>query len=79
MIPDIIATLTADTLILKTDSLIRGARTEEELRIGFEKILEPVLISIGIETKPRYERLGIKDKAIYRGRPDAAHGQVIIE
>ncbi len=69
----------ADILILKTNSLIRGARTEEELRIGFEKILEPVLISIGIETKPRYERLGIKDKTIYRGRPDAVHGQVIIE
>jgi len=69
----------ADTLITKARSLIQSAQTEEELRIGFEKILEPVLKGVGIETKPRYERLGVEAKTIYRGRPDAVHGQVIIE
>jgi type I restriction-modification system DNA methylase subunit len=69
----------ADTLITKARSLIQSAKTEEDLRIGFEKILEPLLTGVGIETKPRYERLGQEAKTIYRGRPDAVHGQVIIE
>ncbi|GFP24637.1 hypothetical protein HKBW3S25_00075 [Candidatus Hakubella thermalkaliphila] len=58
---------------------MRLARTEEDLRVGFEKILDPLLKSIGLESKPRYERLGAEAKTIYRGRPDAVHGQVIIE
>jgi SAM-dependent methyltransferase len=49
------------------------------LKIGFEKILEPAQKSIGVETKPRYERLGAEAKTVYQGRPDAVHGQVIIE
>lgn len=49
------------------------------MKIGFEKILEPALKSIGVETKPRYERLGAEAKTVYQGRPDAVHGQVIIE
>ena len=78
MLQDTILQL-ADTLVSGTTSLMRTAQTEEDLRIGFEKILEPVLSSIGIDTKPRYERLGAEAKTIYRGRPDAVHGQVIIE
>lgn len=57
--------------------LMRRAKSEEDLRIGIEKLLEPLLKSIGIEVEPRYERMGAK--TIYRGRPDAVHGQVIIE
>jgi len=69
----------ADSLVTKTKSFIHSTQTEEELRIGFEKILEPILKGIGVETKPKYERLEAKGKTVYRGRPDAVHGQVIIE
>jgi type I restriction-modification system DNA methylase subunit len=48
--------------------------TEEDLRVGFEKLLEPVLKELGIEVNPRYE------KSIFNsGRTDALHGQVVIE
>lgn len=69
----------AEALVRKCERAVRAARTEEELRIGFEKILEPVLASIGVETAPRYERHAGTVKAVYRGRPDAVHGQVVIE
>jgi len=69
----------ADKLVGFVIELMRTARTEEDLRIGFEKILDPLLKSIGVETKPKYERLGAEAKTVYRGRPDAVHGQVIIE
>lgn len=69
----------ADELSSYTREIMRIAKTEEDLRIGFEKKLEPLLKSIGVEPIPRYERLGAEAKTIYRGRPDAVHGQVIIE
>jgi len=69
----------ADLLVKKTRQVLQSARTEEELRIGFEKILEPVLASIQVETHPRYERFQGEPKTVYRGRPDAVHGQVVIE
>jgi type I restriction-modification system DNA methylase subunit len=50
------------------------AKTEEDLRIGFEKLLEPILKDLGIQSNPKYE------KSIYNaGRTDALHGQVVIE
>ena len=69
----------ADKLVTSTRRLMRSAKTEEDLRIGFEKILAPLLESAGIESKARYERLSSEARSIYRGRPDAVHGQVIIE
>src|SRR3990172_4893151 len=69
----------ADKLVSSVTELMRTARSEEDLRIGFEKALDPILKSIGVELQPRYERLGGEAKTIYRGRPDAVHGQVIIE
>jgi hypothetical protein len=69
----------ADTLVRSTRETMRSAKTEEDLRIGFEKILAPALKSIGVEPSPRYERLGAEARTVYRGRPDAVHGQVIIE
>jgi len=32
----------ADNLVKKTEELFLNANTEEDLRIGFEKILEPI-------------------------------------
>jgi hypothetical protein len=69
----------ADRFVAFVSELLRTAKTEEDLRIGFEKILDPLLRSIGVESEPRYERLGAEAKTVYRGRPDAVHGQVIIE
>jgi len=69
----------SDELVKYTNEIMRIAKTEEDLRIGFEKILEPILKSIGVKSIPRYERLGAEARTIYRGRPDAVHGQVIIE
>jgi len=69
----------ADKLVSSVTDLMRTARGEEDLRIGFEKLLDPMLKSIGVELLPKYERLGEEAKTIYRGRPDAVHGQVIIE
>ncbi|HRS00999.1 MAG TPA: N-6 DNA methylase [Bacteroidota bacterium] len=63
----------ADNLVKKTADLVRNANTEEDLRIGFEKILEPIKNSIGIESYPKYE------KSVYKGRSDAVHGQMVIE
>jgi hypothetical protein len=64
----------SDKLVASTAHLMRTAKTEEDLRIGFEKILEPLCSSIGVEVHAKYE------KSIYKsGRVDALHGQVIVE
>jgi len=50
------------------------ATSEEDLRIGFEKLLDPILKELGIKPNPKYE------KSIYNaGRTDALHGRVVIE
>jgi hypothetical protein len=64
----------ADSLVKGTAELMRSAKTEEDLRIGFEKALAPLLKEIGVKSEPKYE------KSVYQGgRTDALHGQVIIE
>jgi len=63
-----------DKLISATKSLMHKAKTEEDLRIGFEKILDPLCQTLNIKLAPKYE------KSIYTGgRLDAIHGRVIIE
>lgn len=69
----------ADKLVGAVIELMREAKTEEDLRIGFEKLLEPIRKTLGIQILPRYERASAEAKTVYRGRPDAVHGQVIIE
>lgn len=63
----------ADVLVVETKQLLRHIKTEEDLKIGFEKILEPIKNELGITSIPKYE------KSVFRGRSDAVHGQVIIE
>jgi len=65
----------ADSLVAATQDLIKEAKTEEDLRIGFEKLIDPIKEKIGIKCTPKYE------KSVYTGhsRSDAIHGQVIIE
>jgi methylase of polypeptide subunit release factors len=69
----------ADTLVSSTKKIMRSAKTEEELRIGFEKVLGNLLANAGFNFEERYERLSDKAKSIFNGRPDAVHGQVVIE
>jgi hypothetical protein len=64
----------ADTLVSSAEQILQTATSEEDLRIGFEKMLSPILREIGIESKPKYER-----SVSQFGRSDAMHGRVIIE
>lgn len=63
----------ADDLVYRTKTLLREAKTEEDLRIGFERFLELVKSELKLKATPKYE------KSVYSGRSDAVHGQVIIE
>lgn len=64
----------SDSLVSGTKEILHHAKTEEDLRIGVEKLLEPILKELKIKSNPRYE------KSIYNsGRSDALHGQVVIE
>jgi len=69
----------ADKLVDSTKKIMRSARTEEELRIGFERALGNLLENAGFKFDERYERLSDKAKSIFKGRPDAVHGQVVVE
>jgi hypothetical protein len=64
----------SDKLVISVSDLIKNVKSEEELRIGFEKILTPIQKELEISVIPRYDRTVYKSK-----RPDAVHGQVIIE
>jgi hypothetical protein len=64
----------ANSLVFGVKKLINQIRSEEDLRVGFEKLLGPILQELRIKTSPKYE------KTIYKaGRTDALHGQVVIE
>ena len=63
----------ADSLVSGTKKLLREAKTEEDLRIGFEKLLDPIRTELNLKSTPKYE------KSVYSGRSDAVHGQIIIE
>jgi len=63
-----------DKLVASTTVLMSKAKTEEDLRIGFEKRLEPLCESISIPLRTKYEKTILES-----GRADAIHGQVIIE
>ena len=63
----------AESLTRDILEVAKGAKSEEELRIGVEKLLEPALKELGIESTPQYGR------TIIRGKPDAVYGHVTIE
>ena len=46
----------AATLAQDIRSVGERAHSEEDLRIGVEKLLEPALQQLGIHAEPRYER-----------------------
>lgn len=63
----------SEKLVGSVSGLLKSSKNEEELKIGFEKMLSPILDELSISSNPKYER------TIITGRPDAVHGQVIIE
>ena len=63
----------ADGLVGSTHDLLEKIKSEDELKIEFEKLLESVRKELFVNFESRYGR------TIIRGRPDAVHGQVIIE
>jgi len=65
--------LLADKLVDETKKLLSISKTEEDLRIGFEKLLEPIKNELNLKSTPRYE------KSVFSGREDAIHGLLIIE
>jgi len=66
----------ADNLVVRTNELLSKIESEEDLRIGFEKLIEPIKNRLSIKSEPSYEK---SIKSIFKGRSDAVHGQVIIE
>src|SRR3989338_5616507 len=64
----------ADNLVKFTQQFIDQAKSEEDLRINFEKILDPISKSLNIKSTPKYEH-----SIFQSGRSDALHGQVVIE
>lgn len=72
----------AERLVASARRVVGHAKTEEDLRIGFEKALEPLKADLGITSQPQYEKATPihGPKTVLRsGRSDAIHGQVIIE
>jgi len=66
--------LTADKLVNAVQNIMRSVKNEEDLKIGFEKQLEPLCQTIDVNLESKYER------SIYRsGRVDAMHGALVIE
>jgi type I restriction-modification system DNA methylase subunit len=63
----------ADQLVAETKEMLRESQTEEDLRVRFERFLDPIKKELGIQLIPKYE------KSVYCGRSDAMHGQLIIE
>lgn len=63
----------SDNLSQETKRLLTKVKSEEDLRIGFEKLIDPIMRRLNIKSNPRYE------KSVFSGRSDAVHGQVIIE
>ena len=57
----------------------RTAHTEEDLRIGVEKLLEPALRQLGVVAQPRYERHIRRTVLTAPGRADALYGRAVIE
>lgn len=64
----------ASLLVKVAANLCKTSTTEEDLRIGFERQLIPLLEGIGVPMRPQYEKTILK-----QGWSDAIHGQVIIE
>jgi SAM-dependent methyltransferase len=70
----------ADRLVEAARQILREAKTEEDLKIKFERVLGPLVESAGITFDERYERGSEGARTVLRGkRPDALHGQVVVE
>ena len=72
--------MVADKLCSAATKILQSAKTEEDLKIRFEKALGPLVERAGIVFDERYERGSAEAKTVLKGkRPDALYGQVVIE
>ncbi|HEX42042.1 MAG TPA: SAM-dependent DNA methyltransferase [Phycisphaerales bacterium] len=70
----------ADRLVVAAREILQEAKTEEDLKIKFERVLGPLVENAGIVFEERYERGSAAAKTVLKGkRPDALHGQVVVE
>ncbi|MEM4409011.1 MAG: hypothetical protein QXI19_09745, partial [Candidatus Caldarchaeum sp.] len=46
----------ADDLVSGTKNLLHEAKTEEDLKISFEKLLEPISFKLNLKSTPKYEK-----------------------
>jgi hypothetical protein len=70
----------AEKLVEAARKILRESKTEEDLKIKFERVLGPLVESAGITFDERYERGSAEAKTVLKGkRPDALHGQVVVE
>jgi hypothetical protein len=69
----------AATLAQAIRRVAETASSEEDLRIGVEKLLEPALAQLGVVTQPRYEKHIRRTVLTAPGRADALYGQAVIE
>jgi hypothetical protein len=58
-------------------TIAERSNTEEDLRIGVEKALDPVLHALDITTHPRYEKA--TSTAFYGGSSGSVYGHLMIE
>lgn len=70
----------ANKLVEAARKILQEAKTEEDLKVKFERVLGPLVESAGIVFDERYERGSAAAKTVLKGkRPDALHGQVVVE
>jgi hypothetical protein len=69
----------AATLAQAIRRVAETASSEEDLRIGVEKLLEPALAQLGVVAQPGYERHIGRTVLTAPGRADALYGQAVIE
>jgi len=60
----------ADDLVSSVGNLLREVTTEEDLRIGFEKLLDPIRSELGLKSAPRYEKpVWTRKRSVYHPSP----------
>ena len=68
--------INTDKLVEDIEKVARKAKTEEDLKMGMEPILQKTFKKMGIDIDiVRYE----KTSTSFRGRPDAVYGYLTIE
>jgi len=71
--------LLASNLATEIRAVAARSHSEEELRIGVERLLGPALQELGLDISPRYEKSYAAHGSVLRGSSDAVYGHLVIE